>query len=62
MEDWADGKAGRWPGSSAEMASTGGAMTRRDHEVIHVTQSHVKNNTELTNFEKLTRIEWHNGK
>ena len=37
-------------------------LTRQDHEVVDFTPSHVKNNTELTNFGKLTRIEWHNGK
>ena len=39
-----------------------GRLTRRDHEVIDLTRSLVKNNAELTNFGKLTRIEWHNGK
>ena len=39
-----------------------GLVTRRDHEVVDFTWSRVKNNTELTNFEKLTRIDWHNGK
>ena len=37
-------------------------MTRRDREVVDFTRSRVKNNTKLTNFGKLTRIEWHNGK
>ena len=37
-------------------------LTERDREVIDYTGSRVKNNTELTNFGKLTWIEWHNGK
>ena len=37
-------------------------MTRRDREVVNFTRSRVKNNTELTNFRKFTRIEGYNGK
>ena len=37
-------------------------MTRRDHEDVDFTRYRVKNNSELTNFGKSTRIEWHNGK
>ena len=40
----------------------GDILTGRDHEVVDFTRSRVKNNTELTNFGKLTRIELHNGK
>ena len=39
-----------------------GCVTRRDREVVDFTRSCVKNNTKLTNFGKLTQIEWHNGK
>ena len=38
------------------------ALTRRDRVVVDFTWYHVKNKTKLTNFGKLTRIEWHNGK
>ena len=37
-------------------------LTRRDREVVDFTRSRVKNNTELTNFIKLSRIEGYNGK
>ena len=37
-------------------------VTRWDREVVDFTRSRVKNNTELTNFGKLTRIEGYNGK
>ena len=38
------------------------SLTGQDREVVDFTRSRVKNNTELTNFGKLTRIEWNNGK
>ena len=37
-------------------------LTRRDRKVVNFTRYRVKNYSELTNFRKLTRIEWHNGK
>ena len=37
-------------------------LTRGNCEVVNFTRSRVKNNTELTNFGKLTRIEGYNGK
>ena len=37
-------------------------LMRRDREVVDFTRSRVKNNFELTNLMKLTRIEEHDGK
>ena len=37
-------------------------MTRRNREVVDITRYRVKNNSKLTNFKKLTRIEGYNGK
>ena len=37
-------------------------LTRRNREVVNFKWYRVKNNTELTNFENLEWIEWHNGK
>ena len=37
-------------------------LMRRDREIVDFTRSRVKNNTELTNFRKFTRIEGYNGK
>ena len=38
------------------------SLTRRDREVVDFTRYRVKNNSKLTNFKKLTRIEGYNGK
>ena len=37
-------------------------LTDWDREVINCTRSHVKNNSKLTNFMKISRIEGYNGK
>ena len=38
------------------------ALKRQDREVVDFMRYRVKNYSELTNFRKLTQIEWHNGK
>ena len=37
-------------------------LTKRDRKVVNCTRSHVKNNSKLPNFMKISRIEGYNGK